>query len=541
MVLEIIGEVVFDFKDLAYGIWIFKPLLMPLLAFWYYKETKAKSSFDKIILVSLFFSWWGDNFLMPAIFKTDINFLLGLASFLVAHLLYILAFLKTNIEASSLLKKKPYLSLPFLALGAGLLYVLFQENVPGFAEMSIPVVVYASVIVVMVLSALNRYGKVNAQSFKFVMLGAILFMISDSIIALSRFTLLFENNMFIARLLIMPLYVVGQYYIVKGCSLQKATSSEKGTIRFRDRSFKTHQDYFQFMIDELGFPDVLHFFDSEMIPSGDLKLNVDVHTVSKNAPTVVFVPGTSVYGLCYAEILYEIGKKGYNVVAMDPRGHGRSEGSSGDYTIEELILDVENVVAFAKKRFNSKVSLMGSSQGGIVCFYLAAKNIKVDTIICQNFADLSWDETDNIARYPKLAKIGKPLIRFLGKAFPHIKVSTLSYIDVKRIKVKYFDNLYNFVVDDPFTYYKISLRAARSLVNAKLANPAEDIKIPLFVFQGDKDIVFPVDYTQKLYAKLTCEKQIKLYPGCDHAIMVENVELIQQDIIDWLNKTYAKA
>ena len=317
-----------------------------------------------------------------------------------------------------------------------------------------------------------------------------------------------------------------------------AIATRKTTIRFREHYFETPHDYFQYLIDELGFPDIFHFFESEMIQSGNLKLNIDVHIVSIDAPTLVFVPGTSVYGLCYAELLYEIGKKGYNIVAMDPRGHGRSEGSRGDYSIDELMLDVENVVAFAKQKFNNKVSLMGSSQGGIVCFYLAAKGIEVDSIICQNFADLAWKETHTIARYPTLARIGQPLISVLGRAFPTIKVSTLTYLDLKSIKIKYFGNLHHFIVDDPFAITKISLRAARSLVKAKMAKTIEEIKIPLFVFQGDKDIVFPLSYTKKIYERLTCTKQMKTYPECDHAIMVENVELIKGDMIDWLNTIY---
>lgn len=319
-----------------------------------------------------------------------------------------------------------------------------------------------------------------------------------------------------------------------------AIANNKTAIRFREHYFERPEDYFQYMIDALGFPDILHFFESEMLDAGDLKLNIDIHEVSKDAPTIVFVPGTSVYGLCYAELLYEIGKKGYNIVALDPRGHGRSEGSRGDYSIEELMDDVEQVVRFAKNRFNNKVSLMGSSQGGIVCFYLAAKDIEVDSIICQNFADLAWEETHTIARYPKLAKIGRPLIRALGKAFPKLKVSTLSYLDLKSIKIKYFGNLHHFIVDDPFAITKISLRAARSLVKAKLAKPVEEINIPLFVFQGDKDIVFPLDYTKKLYQKLTCPKQMRTYPNCDHAIMVENVDLIKDDMIAWFDNIYAQ-
>ena len=216
-----------------------------------------------------------------------------------------------------------------------------------------------------------------------------------------------------------------------------AVATIKTNIRFQDKYFETPKDYFQYMVDELGFPDIVDYFESKLIPSGNLKLNIDIYTTNKNAPTVVFVPGTSVYGLCYAEVLYEIAKQGYNIVAMDPRGHGRSEGSRGDYTIDELMLDVENVVKYAKTNFNEKVSLIGSSQGGIVCFYLAAKGIKVDSMICQNFADLQWEETSSIARYPALAKIGKPFVKFAGSVLPNVKVSTLSYLDLKSIKIKY--------------------------------------------------------------------------------------------------------
>ena len=223
-ILEMLGDVIFDIKELPYGIWTFKPLLMPILMFWYYKETKLATNFDKIILASLFFSWWGDNFLMPAIFKTDINFLLGLASFLIAHILYIVAFLKTNSEAPSIIKKKPYLAIPFILFGILLLKTLFSANVTGFAEMSIPVIVYASVIMVMVISAINRHGQVLPVSFKWVLIGALMFMASDSFIALSKFTYMFEGHQGFARLLIMPLYILGQYLIVKGCVLQHGDS-----------------------------------------------------------------------------------------------------------------------------------------------------------------------------------------------------------------------------------------------------------------------------------------------------------------------------
>ncbi len=224
LIAEVLGEVILDLKQMPYGIWAFKPFLMPVLIYWYWKETKAAGHIHKIILGSLFFSWWGDIFLMPGILKTDINFLLGLGSFLIAHLMYIVAFLRTNIEAKSILKSKPYLVLPFAWFGIGLISLLFKQNVPGFSEMTIPVIVYSAVIILMVIAAIGRYGKVNPTSYKWVLIGALSFMISDAVIALSRFTVVFEDNMSLARVIIMPLYAVGQSLIVKGCALQEIKS-----------------------------------------------------------------------------------------------------------------------------------------------------------------------------------------------------------------------------------------------------------------------------------------------------------------------------
>jgi pimeloyl-ACP methyl ester carboxylesterase len=49
-----------------------------------------------------------------------------------------------------------------------------------------------------------------------------------------------------------------------------------------------------------------------------------------------------------------------------------------------------------------EVSVMGSSQGGIVAFYLAAKDERLRSVICQNIADLSAPEAVQLSRNPLL-------------------------------------------------------------------------------------------------------------------------------------------
>jgi uncharacterized membrane protein YhhN len=83
---------------------------------------------------------------------------------------------------------------------------------PVLGDMRIPVVVYAVTITSMVLNALFRYGRTTATSFGLVMAGAILFMISDSILAINRFL----DPVSHASGWVMLTYILAQYLIIRG-------------------------------------------------------------------------------------------------------------------------------------------------------------------------------------------------------------------------------------------------------------------------------------------------------------------------------------
>jgi uncharacterized membrane protein YhhN len=60
--------------------------------------------------------------------------------------------------------------------------------------------------------ALNRFRAVNQLSFSMVFAGSVLFVISDTLIALDKFLTPIQND----RLLIMPTYMAAQFLIMKG-------------------------------------------------------------------------------------------------------------------------------------------------------------------------------------------------------------------------------------------------------------------------------------------------------------------------------------
>lgn len=190
---------------------IFKPLLMPLLALYFLSQ---KNNHKKQILLALFFSWLGDLFLMFQ-HKSEIYFMLGLLSFLLAHIWYIVAFCMGKAGGGNIFKEKPWLLILILSYLVLFLLLLY----PKLGGLFLPVAIYATVICAMLASSIWRHGHVNTQSFWLTFTGAFLFILSDSTIAINKFLMPFN----LAYPVIILLYCLGQYLIVRGIVKEDAT------------------------------------------------------------------------------------------------------------------------------------------------------------------------------------------------------------------------------------------------------------------------------------------------------------------------------
>ena len=191
-----------------------KPLiLLSLIGFLVISTKGVSCKFKNIIIAALFFSWMGDMFLMIDDYYPTL-FIFGLASFLISHLLYIFGFLQSAHPPLDipLIRKHPWIIFFLIVFGS---YV-FKTIEPGLGNMVIPVVVYLAAILSMFVFALNRWGKVNFNSFLWISIGASFFIISDSILAFNKFHDQIDN----AHLYTMATYMFAQYSIVRGAYLQ---------------------------------------------------------------------------------------------------------------------------------------------------------------------------------------------------------------------------------------------------------------------------------------------------------------------------------
>lgn len=195
-----------------------KSMIIPSLMVYYHRQVTGNYSLlHRLIMAGLFFSWIGDVCLELNIERLNLPlsqdpfFTFGLASFLITHLFYIAAFILPS-GRNLIFSKRIYQTLLVVLYGAVILYYLYRN----LGDMKIPVIAYTFVILIMLLAALNRYGKVNGLSYILVVIGALLFVLSDSLIAITRY----YSKIDFGGIMIMISYVAAQYLIVLGCLKQ---------------------------------------------------------------------------------------------------------------------------------------------------------------------------------------------------------------------------------------------------------------------------------------------------------------------------------
>ncbi|MEQ8302488.1 MAG: lysoplasmalogenase [Cyclobacteriaceae bacterium] len=210
-----IGELVAGAFGSQYLEFVSKPLLMISLGIYY--TTKLRASGVEIapaVVIAIVFSFLGDVLLMLQ-YMDELFFLLGLASFLVAHLSYIRAYRlhqRQDDEGRSLYgTQKVRFALPIVLATTGLISILYNH----LGGLKLPVIIYALVLMWMTLQALFRFGKTGGSSFWCVLAGAMLFMSSDAMIAINKFL----SPLPLSDLLIMSAYIIGQFLIISGLIL----------------------------------------------------------------------------------------------------------------------------------------------------------------------------------------------------------------------------------------------------------------------------------------------------------------------------------
>lgn len=189
--------------------------------------------------------------------------------------------------------------------------------------------------------------------------------------------------------------------------------------------------------------------------------------------------------------------KSYQVIALDSRGHGRSEHGDGRLTFEKMSHDIIGVLDYFEL---AKVDIIGFSDGGNLGLYVAShfpERVKNLVIVGANYRPEGLNKVDFLQ--VQILFYYLTLLGFFSKA----KWQRKEVIDLMWHQIK--------------------------LTNKDLKR----IKANTLIIAGEHDVV-QVEHTKKMH-ELIAKSKIVTIPKASHFLMVEQPEIFNAIVNDFLS------
>lgn len=246
------------------------------------------------------------------------------------------------------------------------------------------------------------------------------------------------------------------------------------------------------------------------IQSSAVPIVLSVWQTEKNKPTIVFLPGTMSHPLMYKEFLDGLSKCGFNIIGIHYLSHGKSPKIRTTYTMEDLLCNVYDATTYGIEQFNNNISVMGSSQGGILAAMAAGRDTRIKAVFPHNIMLTKLKETMGLTKFPvwthRFMGVIQLGFRIGGFLLPNYKISADAYLDFDR--VFHSEQAKKDCLSDPLLLPYYPLKFVASLFNADLScleNGSIHCPIILIVAKGDP--LFSFDYTKKVFDLITAPQK----------------------------------
>lgn len=189
---------------------ISKPLVIGSLLIYFFLKSSNFNKVDRYpIILALFFMILGDISLLYI--DNYFAFTTGFVLFMAANIMYLIAFYsKVTYRIQAII--------PYWMVVIGVCISILLIIYDGVGIFLIPVLIFMVIAFYMVQTTYVRYGTTNKTSYYLVFAGAILFIISECIIAFRVFYLPVPFE----RTLVMLSYGLGNFFIIKGLLLDNS-------------------------------------------------------------------------------------------------------------------------------------------------------------------------------------------------------------------------------------------------------------------------------------------------------------------------------
>jgi len=254
---------------------------------------------------------------------------------------------------------------------------------------------------------------------------------------------------------------------------------------------------------------------------------------------IVFSHGWPLTADAFEDQMFFMASNGYRCIALDRRGHGRSDQTWHGNDMDTYADDLAELVA--KLDLRDAIQVGHSTGGGVVAHYIGRYG------------------TERVAKAVLISAVPPSLIK--------------SPANPDGVPIEVFDSLRKAIQADRYQFWKefatifYSLNRPGAKISEGLADsfslqcsmagfPAsylgitafsetdfrEDLKkfdVPTLIMHGDDDQVCPINGTAIPTSKLIKNATLKAYPGLPHGMCQTHKDVINADLLEFIKKEQA--
>ncbi len=245
--------------------------------------------------------------------------------------------------------------------------------------------------------------------------------------------------------------------------------------------------------------------------------------------SILFVHGLGEHSGRYDKWAKRFTENGYNFLALDLRGHGKSAGKRGHArSLSVLLDDIDLMFAHAEEIFpGHRLILYGHSMGGsLVLNHVIRRNHPLSALIVTS----PWLR---LTREPPWGTV--VLASLMNKIYPSFTVKST----IKPDQLSHDPEFSSRYTTDPLVHNKISVRLFFELHEAgKFAlRNVYKINYPFLLMHGTADTITSPRASENYVMNTSKKTRLKLWEGQYHELHNELVaDEVFRYIIDWLRE-----
>jgi len=269
----------------------------------------------------------------------------------------------------------------------------------------------------------------------------------------------------------------------------------------------------------------------ECLSLDGLGIHCELYHYADSAPTLLFLPGIGTYCELYAELLAKLSERGFNLLALDPPGHGYSEGPRGRYSVESVCTAVSAAADLMQQRYSGPLGIFGFSIGATQALAAAERDPRLQVLLCGTLLlpdlppdlihQMGWNWTWSSAFF-----------------FPGLKVPLRSLVDFDQLLAGHPAG--DEINQDPLIVFDYPLATLSSMFTYRSRVLRHRFDFQAAILHGERDEVLPFSYSQRLQRSLQHPFSLLPIPAAGHMSPWLRPDCMVDIADGWLKEAFAQ-